>query len=109
MVEQMNLEDLKAVRASLVAERRAMNVRIEEVEQQILSLKATHKIGDTIEWCPYGRKTYRGVVRGYRPWCDGVAYGVQRLRKDGSPGASRVVYPHDKPRASSVAYTEPQA
>lgn len=103
MAASMTIQDLEALLASLTAERYAMNVRIDEVQQQILALKATHKIGHTIEW-NRGREVARGVVRGFRPWIGGVAYGVQRLRKDGSLGAGSVVYPYDKPRASSMAY-----
>lgn len=102
--EKVNLEALKAFLESLVAERHAIDAHIEEVEQQILDAVATFKIGHTIEWTGYRGKVHRAVVRSYRKWCGDVAYGVQRLRKDGSPGASQIVYPYDKPRASTVAY-----
>ena len=101
--DEMTLPDLEALLASLTAERHAMSVRIGEVQQQILAFKAAHKIGHTIEW-NRGHAVIRGVVRSYRPWVGSVAYGVQRLRKDGSLGSAQVVYPYDKPRASAVAY-----
>jgi hypothetical protein len=104
-----DLTALKAEFASLVLQSRELDAKKEALLQRILTLKAAHKVGDTIEW---GSPDHvrRGVVRGYKPWMgDDVVYAVECLRKDGSRGRPARVYSYDKPRASSVAYSQSSA
>ncbi|CAG4889543.1 hypothetical protein R69919_00768 [Paraburkholderia gardini] len=73
-----------------------LNKEIEALEKQLAEIKSPFVVGEKIEF-RYGRGRIQGVVIGVFPRYGNYMLVAQRLKKDGSLGATVSVFTYDKP------------
>lgn len=94
----MTLQDIEARLAELEKSIAPLMEERSQLKQARLACLSPFKVGDSIRW-EGGR--YQGRVVDILSWLDSPMWLVRIIRRDGTDGTERKVYPYQQPEISA--------